>query len=574
MAETKETSKQQFAVRKGLRMVFRHRVVFVLCASVFAFIALFAIPQYCEKEYTGTAKFERHQEATLTDRSSSFESFKSVLQHQLAGRDAIRRVIEDLQLDQGLPRGSDGNLTSTGKQQLQTMVEQFRQQLQVIWDVRTDQVDLVSVRFTHRDPKLAEEVPNKLVTNYINRVSEDIVEHLKGSCDFLRDRVAEVETRLAEATHERIQFEKENAGSLPESPTSLEERSRDISSDIDTLRLQYRVEKQNLQRLKAMADKVQANPDEPVQVIKGPNPELEHLKEELKEREKDLQGLKDALQDLHIVNRMTEEHPQVKALKAKIETAEEKVAETEKEIEGLDEEVVVQRVFSSKEQREDLDIALAAAESKVEMAEKEIQRLERRREEYEKALAQYAPIREEWLRISQLNRDLSQEKQSWEKRLREVEMSLTAEVAKRRNRLAQVQQAEEQHKPSSPTIEYLLGFALLGGLAFGGAIVFLLNLNDRTVWTPRDAEAQFGLPVCGTIGEIVPQTWEKRLWQRARFPFELIVLFMLAGAVGVGSLHVYLWLEHPDHYTQWTTTPLAYLGDQAAEILKGLRQGL
>jgi uncharacterized protein involved in exopolysaccharide biosynthesis len=582
MAETKETGKQQFMVRKGLRMVFRHRGVFVLCASIFSLVALFAIPSLpqCEKEYTGTAIFQRQQEVTLTDSISSFDRYKDVLHHELAGRNAIRDVITreeadgGLALDRGLPRGSDGNLTPDGERQLQAMVKEFLQQVRIGWEVREDQVDLVSVSFTHANPKLAEAVPNKLVTNYINRVSKRIVEDLKGSCDFLRDRVDEVQTRLTQASKDAIAFEKDNAGALFDNPGELEEQSRKTSSDLDVLRFQYGVAKQKLERLKAMAEKVKANPDEPVQVIKGPNPELERLKKELEDREKNLQGLQDALQDLRIVNRMTEEHPQVKALKAKMETAEEKVAETGKEIEALDEEVVVQRVFSSKEQREDLDVALAAAESEVEMAEKEIERLEQRHKGYENLLARYAPIREEWLRISQLNRDLAQEKQSWEKRLREVEMSLAAEVAKRRNRLAHVQLAEEQHKPSSPTLFRLLAFALVGGFAFGGAIVFLLHQNDRTVWTPRDAEGDFGLPVCGTIGEIVPQTWEKRLWQRARFPLELLVLFVLVGAVGVGSLHVTLWLEHPEHYTQWTETPLAFLGDQGAEILKGLRQQL
>ncbi|MFO8013614.1 MAG: hypothetical protein R6X20_09955 [Phycisphaerae bacterium] len=562
MAETQETGKREFAARTVLRTACRHYVLFGLGTSLFAIAALFAIPwlPQCEKEYTGTAKFQRHQEATLEDRGGAFEGFKSILLHQLAGRDAVKQVIEDLHLDKGLPRASDGTRTPEGQQKLQAMVERFREQLKIAWDVKSDQVDLVSVSFTHADPKLAEEVPNRLVKNYITRVSEDIVERLKRSCDFLRQRVSEVETRLDQATREQIQFQKENAGALPESPGGLEERSRQVSNNIDTLRLQQRVAKQKLERLKAMAEKVEANPDEPVEVVKGPNPEIQRLKEERDAREQSLQEYEDALQDYRIVRRMKDEHPQVKAITAKIAAAEEKVAEIKKQIEETDEEVVVQRVFSSERAREDLAIALAAAESEYEMADKELERLQRQLKDYETYLARYAPIREEWVRISQRHRDLTQEKESWEQRLRDVEMSLAAEVAKRRNRLEQVQLAEEQRKPSSPKLHYLLGFALVGGLAFGGALVFLANLTDRSVWTPQDAEKVFGVPVCGTIGEIIPP--RTRFWRGIqRFAIEPGVALLLLAAVGIGCMHVTLWLQYPERFEQWTTDQVGFLAD-------------
>ena len=569
MAETQDTGKRQFAVRSALRTVCRHYVLFGLMASLFAIVALFVTPYAWEKKYTGTAKLRRRQEPTLNAQASSFEGFKQVLTHELAGRDAVRHVIEDLHLVRGLPRGSDGVLTPKGRQSLQEMVERFRRQLRIDWDVKTEEVDQVSVSFTHQNAKLAQEVPNTLVDNYLNRVSDAIVQRLKDSCDFLSERVSDAETRLEEVTRERIGFEKENAEALPENPGALEERSRQLSRDIDTVRLQHKIAKQKLERLKAMADKVEADPDEPVQVIKGPNPELARLREELETREEELQAYEDTLQDYRIVGRMTDEHPKVEALKAKIASAEEKVAEVGKQIEETEEEVVTQRVFSTERDREQLTIAVAAAESEYEMAENELQRLERRLKDYDKYLAQYAPIREKWLLITKQQRDLEEEKRSWEQRLRDVEMALTAEVAKRRNRLDQVQFAEEQQKPSSPKLLHLLGVALVGGLAFGSAIVFLTSLKDRTIWTPQDAEDLFGVPVCGTIGEIVPP--RTRFWRCVqRYAIEPGVAVLLLAAIGVGSLNVILWLQYPDQYVQWTAAPLAYLGDRASFVWAGI----
>jgi len=570
MAEPEQTKKKR-TPRDFLRIAFRHRGLFAVGTSLFAIAALAAvpyIPQF-EKKYTGTAIFERRSDAAVglqrRGEADSFESIKLTLEHELAGRKAVERAVGEPPVGLGLtkgaafPRGSDGQLTPEGIKARQELVKRLQEAIKTKWDVRSEQVDLVSVSFTHKDPELAEKLPNTLVRNYINRVSQNIVERLTASRDFLEKQVGDIEERLSAATKRRIDFETEHGGMLPDSPGALQEKMREVSGDIDSVRRQHTTAQQTLERLNALAKKVQENPDEPFQTVMGPNPELERLKEQLR-------TYKDNLQNARTLSHMTEKHPTVITLR-------EKIAEIEAQIEKTPEETVLQKVYGKGEGSDSLSMALAAARSEVEMTEGELTRLQKRLDDLQELMANYSPIRQMYLDILGKVRDLEAEKKSWQERLSGVEMALSAEVAKRRTHLNAVQLAEKQFQPSSPKLHYLLGFALVGGLAFGGGLVLLANMLDRSVWTPQDAEKAFGVPVCGVIGEIVRPT--TRLWRGVRrFLVEPATMLVLLAAIGIGCLNTVLWLQYPEQYAQWTSAPLAYLGERTAEIWPTLKQAL
>ena len=158
--------------------------------------------------------------------------------------------------------------------------------------------------------------------------------------------------------------------------------------------------------------------------------------------------------------------------------------------------------------------------------------------------------------------DIRAGKQSWQNRLTGVQMALEAEVAKRRTHLEAVQLAEKQFRPSSPKLLYVLGLALAGGLAFGGAVVFLSNTLDRSISATQDAAKHFNLPVCGVIDEIV--TPGERLWGNVRrFIAEPAIALILVGVIGVAGLNIALWLHYPEEHKQWQEDPTAFVGSRA-----------
>ena len=80
--------------------------------------------------------------------------------------------------------------------------------------------------------------------------------------------------------------------------------------------------------------------------------------------------------------------------------------------------------------------------------------------------------------------------------------------------------------------------------------------------TPLDAEATFGLPVCGVIGIVPPPPW---LRKKVRTGLKILVSVILLTAIGIGCMHVILWLQYPEQYAQWTAAPTAYLTERLGD---------
>jgi len=562
--------KKKWTPRDVLRIVFRRRLMFVLGAAAFVIAAL-VWAEYMPLEYTGTTVFHRYTDPAAEERAGSFEFIKLTLEHELSGREAVKKASEELGLTRGFERGADGMLTLNGEMAMRTLVEGLMKNIQVGWPVRSQQVDLVSVSFTHDEPDLAQSMPNTLVRNYIAEVYDVIVNRLEKSHKFLQERVSEVDTRLDRAIKGRTVFEGQHAGKITADPGVFERQMQDISAEIDTVRRQIETATHERDQLKKIAEAATDNPDAPSQVIKGPNPKLDELKKELDAKKEELKGFEDAVDTAVTLRHMTEQHPTVQALRKKIANIEKEVEKVEKEIEETPKEAVLQTVFG-KDSLE-LTMKLASAQSAVDLASGELKRLEKRLEGPQDLVTGYAPIRQEYLEHIRRCDELEGEKANWQKRLTEIQMALSAEVASRRTHLDATQNAEKQFRPSSPNLQRVLLFALAGGLLFGGAIVFLGSLLDRSVTTPQEAAKHFDLPVCGVIGEIVPR--KTRFLRATRgLVIEPVVALVLVAIIGVAGLNIVMRLQHPEHYQQWKKDRSAFIKSNATDYYRRAVQEL
>jgi uncharacterized protein involved in exopolysaccharide biosynthesis len=577
MPEAQETRKK-WTPRDVLRIVFRHRMLFVVGASLFAIVALAVIPRLpqFEKKYTGRAVFELRTEtaaaAQRRGQSDSIQDIKPTLRHDLSGRKAMKQAVEDLGLTKGMPQkegvlaeGEDP-LTEQGQKARLRLVERFREAVDIGRPVRAEHVTHVSVSFTHEDPELARDLPNTLVKNYILTVSKRIEDDLEETRKFLKEELRAAEKRVEAKRKDLIAFEEAHRGMLPDSPRALEDRLRDVTADMNVVRRQQKTARQNLERLEALAKEVEEKPDEVIQKVKGPNPELRRLEAELRARQDQMDGFEETLQDYRIVRHMKDEHPQVEALKAKMQTTRDKITELEKQIEETDEMVFLEEIYGQGRISEQVKVELAAARSQAEVAEDELQRLQERWTSLQDHITASAPIRYRYEDIRKEVERLQAERKRWQDLLDKVEMDLAAEVAKKRSHLNAIELAEMPFRPSSPTLFKVLGFPLVGGLAFGAALVFLAHFVDRRVSTSRDAEQMFGLPVCGVIAEIVPQ--RRRLKRKAGFAAGLALVLALVGAVGVLCLNDVLWLHHPEAYTEWKDAPVAYIQTHVEDLAR------
>jgi len=232
------------------------------------------------------------------------------------------------------------------------------------------------------------------------------------------------------------------------------------------------------------------------------------------------------------------------------------------EISETPEQVQIETVYDRRDPQQvpniDLTVEIASAQSDVEVATRQIARLETQLADCRELSQNFAPIRQEYEQILAKLTKREQDRAGWQSRYREVEMALEAERAKRRTHHESVLAAQHQYRPSSPSLLMILGFALAGGLAFGGGLVFVVHWLDRSINTPEQAAREFDVPVQGVIGEIV--TPRRRVFRGLRRwvagpVISLIVLAVLAGC----ALNVVLWLQYPDEHRQWRRAPIQFV---------------
>jgi hypothetical protein len=194
------------------------------------------------RHYTGVAKFVRRidpaAEQLVTSKSESFETRKLTLQNDLSGDRAVECVVEDLGLTRNLPRTSSGSLTPYAEMKKQELVRRIKAAIKMEWEVKSDQVDLISVAFTCPDPMLAQYIPNAIVNNYIGWVSEQTVDRLKASERFLAYTKDKCQNQLDTIMAEKIGFETKHAGAMPQSPGVLDEQIRGTARELDVIKRQ------------------------------------------------------------------------------------------------------------------------------------------------------------------------------------------------------------------------------------------------------------------------------------------------------------------------------------------------
>lgn len=522
-------------------------------------------------QYTGTAIFERRRDPVTTGASlrgsESFESRKETLEYDLASWEAVEKAVEEMEkrnLTKYMER-EGGVLTDKGKSTKQQLVREFGKKIKINWEVSSTQIDLVSVSFTHSNQDLAEQMPNELVENYIERVSKQVVVNLTKSKEFLESQVENCNNQLIGFIKERIKSEEENKGAIPESSSVLYERIFRINSDLDARRLQFQVAQQELASLQGLEQSMigsAEDPNEPHEIHMIPNPLLA-------QRQAELQQAEDQLYELMNVNTMKETHPTVQMLQRKIASLEERIKETEPMVES-------EYVYGRSANNPAFLMQMLRTKATVVGTDNEIKRLEGQKEKYEDILGNFGAIRQKYLEDTKKIEDKQAELSSWEGRLQSVTMSLAAEYAQRGIRLGTVQGALKQYLPSEPDLWRVLGIAVMGGLAFGGLLVFLAIRMDQSVITPEQAAKGFAIPVYGFVGVIMTP---RKLFFRflKRWVVLPIVSLLLIAVLGLLIYSLTLRLHYPEKYEKQieqnvnkVITEAKYIGWEVKETLSDL----
>ncbi len=542
-------------VRDVLRVAYRHRPVFLGGFFVAAFAVLVMTHWYPPLRYSGTAKFERRQKtgAEKVASAAAFSKLKSTLRYHLAGTSAVERAVVQLGWDEGMPRDEETKiLTPEGTAKMQALVSAIQKDLRVRWQTRTQSVDVVDVTYQCGDPNRAAALPNLLMENYIEWVSSTIIGELRSTLTDIEREYEEARAALEVAERERERFEIEHAGRLPDKPSSAHAQIRILRKDIEEIEGEIRLTRRRLQRNEALLADAQEDPNgtaEPDMIVYGPNPEMARL---LDARD----ALNDELEVMVEVGGMKDAHPDVREKRKQLGLVEKRIEETPETVE-------LERHYSRRDQQSFLKAQIADAQASLEQLGLDLQRREQQLAEWTDVVRDQEAWTK-WNRMRDREEDLREDKRNAKESMEKVNKQLRDEAAKKATRLLAIQTAEPRYRPSSPSLNKLLGMALVAGVGLGGALVLLLMTLDRSITTVEDANKLFDVPIIGVTSEIV-SGHQRRMRRLKAWTIQPLLLFTMIVLLGLAGFSNYLRLRRPSQYGRWKSDPVGFIQREYVE---------
>ncbi|MCC7191357.1 MAG: hypothetical protein IT444_01130 [Phycisphaeraceae bacterium] len=488
-----------------------------------------------QREYRAETKFERRNENVMTTEKGKIqnvmqETLRRLLIEDLAGKPAIEQLISDMGFDKNLPRREDSTLTDEGMRMKAQMIEDYQSRLAVKFQTRSDLIDVVTVLYTDKDSRVAPEVANRLVDNYVRKTREKLEGTLANAEIFLKKEVDRYRADVQELERKKIRFETENVGLRPDDALAVQNRKNELIAQRNALAQEIEVKKAELSRLEEF---VRGQPENITTENVGRNPVYDQILTQKGEAEKELSD--------HINFGRTEEHPLVKKARARIAELNAKLAATPPETKLGEQTSPNNNRIQAMEKIKTMEGTIEAKVAQKAAKDEEVVH-------YENMDRQFLALRAEWVRMTRDLDEATSQLKVWEENLSRASIALKTEVSARGQRFTVIQRAEIA--PSSkPTLIGVLVVALGAGLGVGVLMILLAELLDHSFRSIDQAVDELKLPVLGAIAEISTP---------ARAMKEKIFAWAVMPAIGAAMLMVllvsiwmvYLSLEKPQQFQQ------------------------
>lgn len=508
------------------RIIVRHKWRFIVpCFLVAQLVLLGGL--LMPRSYEAQAIFERRDDLVMSEIAGrgapqSFAMLKKSLVEELSGYPAIEQLIDDLSLDIDAGRGA-----APAQMQRQDLLHAIRRRVQVHYDISTAQVDRIRVVYIDADPDRARNVVNRLVSNYITHARHEIDDMLVQAADFFEKQVGSYRQRIDELEDQKLRYEIDHADLLPAEAAGTQTHLAEVEASLAESKRILESRQRRIERLRA---EIEAVRDAPASIIKGKNPQISVAETELREYRK-------RLDHALTIEKMTERHPTVIGLRARI-------VEIERAIAVMPDEVVKERIFGDSAKQTQLELSLLKAEEERDQAQREVALHEAKLAQYHEATAAVFPVRAEYRRLERAIEDDQRQLTFWEDNLRRVKMALTAELGQRGINLAFIKPSGAIQRPSSPDLMQVLFAAMVLGIVAGVGCVLFADRTDQSITTLEQANRSLGVPIIGAVQEIVTRR-HARLRLISKSVAYPVVLAVFAASLGGGAYLNYLSLRKP-----------------------------
>jgi uncharacterized protein involved in exopolysaccharide biosynthesis len=473
------------------------------------------------------------------------------------------------------------------------LIRDLAEKIRISFVYQSRDKDRVSVSLTHHKADWAQEIPNALVKNYEARTIQVAIDELNRKKGYLSKQVKAAKQELEDLEEQLDEYVREHASMRLDDPAGLQREidntKREIRERMFERKRAIEKRKRAIAQREAMRPTTQpatrpaakasegtaagAQTQPAVATATGPATRpapgpvaeaepfewVEERNQERRRLENEIRKYEQQLDQARTLSHMTDKHPTVRTLKAKIADLERRLA-AEPEWVTVQRRRGVPRSANVDPRREELvlrmlEADIAAAQKDIETFDAELEKLRLRLAEQEALAVQAGPIEREYQRLISEVGKKKRELNSFSEALTETEASLSQMAAEHGLKIKAVELAQEQYRPSSPTLMKILGMALAAGLAVAAGIVFLVNTLDPVIRTTEDATRYFDVPVHGAIAEITTPIGRAMSLTRRYVLLPAMVVLCVAGVVGSAIL-VDLWLYDEETYNRWRPAAL------------------
>lgn len=468
MAQETTAEQQPYSLRE-IRVLVEaplRRPLLVVIPLVLAIVGAIALSYVLPPRYTSSTLILLAPDAMPTGFVPQLESADHrlrTLRQEIESRTRLETVARELD-----PYGT------VGKEPLIKTIERMRGAVSISIKGK----DAFSIAFEDKDPKMAMLVAGRLTTLFMEDVIGQRKRQVSVAYEFIEEQLQQARSELEAKERALTEFKERHMGALPEQ----------VSSNLATLQrlqMEHRTISDSLSR--AADNLVLLETEAPLTSVATsqgdgrPVDSLSVLRAQLTQ----------------LLSRYTAEHPDVKALQARIAALESAAAAAAEGDEGAE---------------VPLDPLAARARMRVLEARTEVQNLKRQLADVEQRIGAFearveaAPRREQ--EILSLTRDYEKLRENYASLLGkkfDAEMAAQLEQYAKRQQFRIIDPAYLPEEPSFPDRTMFVLAGVLGGLLLGVGLAATVDLFDPTIKDVQELRATVPYPVLAVIPYVKPR---------------------------------------------------------------------
>lgn len=428
---------------------------------------------------------------------------------------------------------------------MESIIEMIRGDIHVeVNTSRNDITDGFDIRFRYRDPRITQAVTAELASKYIDVQNANTLNSSVAAKQFIDDQVRQTKDELDAIDGKRLQFMKDNLGSLPSEAqsllsqlTGLREQQKLLMTELGRLQDRRSTAASNLALLKKATEQSIGDAAENLT-----DPKTTLAWAELVKRKADLQA---ELQRLR--TEYTDKHPDVLAKQSQVETVQKE----------MDQQIADWKERIADKQKKLLsrpDLQAAALEGEIKRIDGEITREQELIGENQKQIASLLErinkVPGADVALGAIEREYQTKKAAYDLLLQQqqkIDLGADAASQQQSEGIEVVDPANLPQKPVAPKRFMFSAMGVGAGLFLGLLLTALFEVPLLlTIQNREDVRHYTGLPVMMSVPEILtPQQartlpWRRRLLLAAGMVATIVSIPLLALALKVTHLFEYL----------------------------------